>query len=379
MPVVPRRLARRRRRAARPAGGRAARAACPTRSSRRPGGRRRRSRRHRPAAMKPAAALSSTTSRRGPGAPARTPSTRAAFSAGRAAGQLGRRDAGQPELREGRRVDRRNADAGRPDVVDDAGAVEGQLVDARAVDDDRPILAEQPEDLGDLGRGRRIPDADDEPVHAGRVRQRAQEVERRPDADLEPGRPGEAHRRTEGRREQEGEAVGPEGLGRREVVVVGPHAQRLEDVGRAGARGDRPVAVLGDRNAGRGHDEGRRRRDVERPAPVAAGPDDVDRPGRGDHPEHPGAHRPGEAGQLGRRLAAHPQGDEERRQLGLASPRRPSPSPSPRWPRRSSGSGRRRSAARAARTTSLIGPARPGRRACRFGRARPCRRSRSCR
>ena len=46
--------------------------------------------------------------------------------------------------------------------------------------------------------------------------------------------------------------------------MVDPDAQRVEHVGRAGPRGHRPVAVLGDRHAGGRDDEGRGRRDVER-------------------------------------------------------------------------------------------------------------------
>ncbi len=117
-------------------------------------------------------------------------------------------------------------------------------------------------------------------------------------------------------REQEREAVAPERLAGARRVVVDPDAERVEHVGRAGARGDRPVAVLGDRDTGRGHDERRRGRDVERAAPVAAGPDQVDRAGRRLDPDDPVAHRAGEPGQLVGRLAAHPERDEEGGQLG---------------------------------------------------------------
>ena len=53
------------------------------------------------------------------------------------------------------------------------------------------------------------------------------------------------------------------------------------------ARGDRAVAVLRDRNAGRRDDERRGRRDVERPAPVAAGAARIDRRPRARRPGRP--------------------------------------------------------------------------------------------
>ena len=54
-------------------------------------------------------------------------------------------------------------------------------------------------------------------------------------------------------------------------------AERRQRVGRAGFRRERAVAVLGDRHAGAGDDEGRAGRDVVGAGGVAAGADDVDR------------------------------------------------------------------------------------------------------
>ena len=69
------------------------------------------------------------------------------------------------------------------------------------------------------------------------------------------------------RREQEAEAGLVEQLPRRRRVDVDPGAERFEHVGRAAARTDAAVAVLGDRqSAGRG-DEGRRRRTLISPEP----------------------------------------------------------------------------------------------------------------
>ena len=53
-------------------------------------------------------------------------------------------------------------------------------------------------------------------------------------------------------------------------------AQRLEHIGASRLRRHRAIAVLGHARAGRGRDEHRRGRDVERVRRVAAGADDVD-------------------------------------------------------------------------------------------------------
>ena len=58
-------------------------------------------------------------------------------------------------------------------------------------------------------------------------------------------------------------------------IDVGGDAQRLQQVERAAAAGDRTVAVLDDRHTARGGGEGDERGEVERVLPVAAGADDV--------------------------------------------------------------------------------------------------------
>ena len=78
-------------------------------------------------------------------------------------------------------------------------------------------------------------------------------------------------------REEEREAGLVERSRCRRRVVVDPDTKRVEDVGRARLRRDRPVPVLGDRNAGGRHHERRRGRDVERAAAVATRADDIDR------------------------------------------------------------------------------------------------------
>ena len=266
-----------------------------------------------PATSSAAPALSRTTSRRMPGSPRRTASVRRAFSSGVPPASLA---VGRPLEAERRGIDDVAFDGVVGDDVEHAAAVERQLVDAVAVDDERPLGAEPLDDLRHPGRDGRVADAEQLPARAGRVGQRPEQVERGPDADLAPGRAGVAHRRVEVRREQEGEAeVAQRGAGGR-GVVVDPDAERIEHVGRPGPRGHRPVAVLGDRHAGGRRDERRGGRDVERPAAVAAGPDDVDGAlGRLD-PDDPLAHRGREAGQLVDRLAAHPEAHQQRRQLG---------------------------------------------------------------
>ena len=114
---------------------------------------------------------------------------------------------------------------------------------------------------------RRVGDADQLSGRAGRVRQRAEEVEDRANRELAADGNDVAGRLMVGGREHEPEADvldAPRDGGRRQVD---PRAERLEQVGRAGQSGGGAVAVLGDRAAGAGRDQRRRRRDVERPSP----------------------------------------------------------------------------------------------------------------
>ena len=123
-------------------------------------------------------------------------------------------------------------------------------------------------------------------------------------------------------REQEAEADLVEraagDFGRRVEVDSEP----LEHVGRAAARGHRPIAVLGDRQARSGGDEGDRGRQVDRAGSVAAGAAAV-----GERIIGPlerrvgGAQRAGGADQLVGGLALDLEGDQQRgdRRLGQAS------------------------------------------------------------
>ena len=111
---------------------------------------------------------------------------------------------------------------------------------------------------------------------AGRIGERAQDVEDRPHAELLAHRRRVLHRAVVRRREHEADA----GLRDRLRDLLGLQhdvgAERLQHVGAARLRRHRAAAVLGDARAGRGGDEHRRGRDVERVRRVAAGADDVD-------------------------------------------------------------------------------------------------------
>ncbi len=112
-------------------------------------------------------------------------------------------------------------------------------------------------------------------------------------------------------------------------------AQRLEYVGASALRGERPVAMLGDSDAGAGSKQCRRRRDVERGDGAAAGSAGIDERIRVRVVQHDHRipHRPGDRGDFvrclsldaeanqqggdlhGRRVASHDEG-ERGRQLG---------------------------------------------------------------
>ena len=107
--------------------------------------------------------------------------------------------------------------------------------------------------------------ADHLALHAGRIGERAEQIEDRAGAEFDPGRADILHRRMMRRREHEADAGLADAARRRPVRrQLDLDAERAQHVGGARARGQRAVAVLGDRHAGAGHDEGRAGRDVER-------------------------------------------------------------------------------------------------------------------
>ena len=84
-------------------------------------------------------------------------------------------------------------------------------------------------------------------------------------------------------------------------------AERGQHVGGAALRGERAVAVLGDRHAAGGHDQRGAGGDVERAGAVAAGADDVDRALRGADAMHFARITRTAAAYLVHGLAAHAQ------------------------------------------------------------------------
>ena len=284
-------------------------------------------RRPRPRPASAAPALSSTTSRRAPGSPRSTPSTSVALCGGIAAAQ-GRVVARAQPHASGARISWRSMPA-RGHVVEHARAVERQLVHPVAVDHEGSLRAQPPRHLGDRGAGR-VPHADQRAGRAGRVGERAQQVERGPHADLPARRARVAHRRVERRREQE-----------REAELADRRARPTRRRGRSGRparRARRPsptfeviarLPCLATGTPERRHDQRRGGRDVEGPGAVAAGA----RRRRSSPPAPPPAPRARAS-----RTRSPPARPRSRRASGgpsaappaaTASPRRPSPRPSP--------------------------------------------------
>ena len=193
---------------------------------------------------------------------------------------------------------------------------------------------------------------------AGRVRQRAEQVERGPDADLAAGRPGVLHRRVEVRREQEREAE-------RRAARRRPTPRRGRS-GRRARRARRPsptcdvIARLPCFATGTPAAATTSAAVVEMlnvPLAVAAGADDVDRAlGRVDaeRPARASRSRSRPARRRSRRASAGP---SAARPAGPASPRRPSPRPSRARASSIESVPPSTIVARAARTTSLIAAA----------------------
>jgi hypothetical protein len=158
--------------------------------------------------------------------------------------------------------------------------------------------------------------ADQLMAHAGGVGHRAHDVEGGADAQLAAHRSDVAHARVVDGGEHEAD---PGRLDAAEDALGGErdgHAEGLEHVGAAAARGLGAVAVLGNGATGSGHHQGRRGRDVEGAGAVAAGAAGVDRGSPEDHPERVVAHRLHHPGQLLDGLALDPQGGQESPHLG---------------------------------------------------------------
>ena len=152
-----------------------------------------------------------------------------------------------------------------------------------------------------IGAIRRSATADRGRMPAGRVGERAEEVERGRDAEFAAGRAGVPHRR--GGRPAAKQKVMPD-LGGQfgHPLPAGrssADAELLEHVSGPARRRRRAVAVLDDPVAGAGRDHRGHRGDVDGVRAVAAGADDVDAPGRAPRSGSPVLeHRLDQAGQL---------------------------------------------------------------------------------
>jgi hypothetical protein len=192
-------------------------------------------------------------------------------------------------------------------------AVQRDLVEPGAVDDHRLLDAERSQRARHRFEQPLLGDAEQLHARLGRVHAGAEDVHDRADAERAPHRPGMAQAGMILRRVQEADARLVERAPRDGRRAVELHAELLEHVGRAAARGDRTVAVLGDRQAGGGGGEGDRGGEVDRARPVAAGAaavgEQIVRPVEG---KIGGAQRAGGADQLLHRLAADLQRDQHR-------------------------------------------------------------------
>ena len=245
-----------------------------------------------------------------PGLPREDAADRVRVVLGGIADELGRGAAWDAELE---RVDLPLAHLPVGDLGDEVRARRGQLVDAvRAVDDVRPLRAELHEHLPDGRHEVGRVDPHHLGARTGRVRQRPQDVEDGPRRQLAPDWRRVTHGGVVGRGEEEAEPERVDRLLDPRRWELELEAERLEHVGRAGGRRDRPVAVLRHPGTGRRGEQRGRGRDVERPRPVAACARRVDEVcALRVHGENVASHRLGTAGDLVRRLALDPHGDEE--------------------------------------------------------------------
>ena len=265
-------------------------------------------------ATRPAAAFSTTMSRTAPRSPANTSCTIAALCAASPPTRSSMLARGMPSSRgiEVVLLDRAAGDlphvavAGRRQLVESVVAAEDERGGAARLehaDDERHAVEVRDAHRGGLG--------------AGRVAERAEEVEDGRHAELGAHRPRVPEAGVEGAREREGDAGLAEHLrhplrGEGEVEAEGG-----EHVGRSRRRARGAVAVLDHGHAGCRGDDGGHGRHVHRAEPVAARADDVERH-RVDGQRHGVLeHGVAEAHDLVDRLPLHAQRDEESGELGV--------------------------------------------------------------
>ena len=192
----------------------------------------------------------------------------------------------------------------------------GELVQPLFARDHQGALHGQPaQRLGEAGGCVGVGDPDQLAAHARRIGERTQEVEDRAALQRAPDRHQPDDRRVVRAREQEGDAQPRQAVLRPLAGLGEVQAQRLQRVGRAGARGGGSAAVLGDRHAAGRHHQRHGGGHVESVLPIAARAAHVDGARRGLDGDQPGSHRARRAGDLRCRLAAIGQRGEQVRDL----------------------------------------------------------------
>ncbi len=178
--------------------------------------------------------------------------------------------------------------------------------------------AETPEHLGHRPHPFGRKHADQLAARHCRAGQWPEQVEDRPRAELDPGRRDMAGGTVMARRHQKAEADLPQALPHDREVRVDIDAERGQHIRRSRFRGERAIAVLGDRHAATGDHQRAGGRDIKAAGRIPAGAAGVDRTGRRVDRYGFGSHDPGRPGDLVDRLATHP----ERHQKGAHLRRR---------------------------------------------------------
>ena len=235
-----------------------------------------------PVTSSASAAFSTSASRCGPRS---CPSNTARRPAALCAASPPARSAGVQRAQAVARADRALVRSTRPGCTSYSsnGPHRRRFVPARlAVHDEHALDRHAGQRLRHQLRGVAAVGADQAERRLGRIGQRTEQVEHGAHAERAAHRRDFLHRRVVVRREQEREARRGEAVARALLVERQRQAERLEQVGAAGAARDRAVAVLDDAHAHRGDQQRGAGREVEAARRVAAGADDVDgrRPGR---------------------------------------------------------------------------------------------------
>ena len=196
-------------------------------------------------------------------------------------------------------------------------AGDGHLVEPLAVDHEGVAGPQRRQHAAQHRHPARLVDPHHLVAGAGRVGQRPEQVEDGAHPQLAPDAGHRLEGGVEPLREEEADAHLGDGLLHHRRGRVDVDAQRPQHVGRAGARGDGAVAVLGHHHAGAGHHEGGGGRDVEGVPRVAAGAAGVDEDLGGDVDLlGAGPHHLGGAGDLLDGLALDAQRGQEGADLG---------------------------------------------------------------